>query len=96
MGIWLLVFEKRRLYGVLALIAGSSWFLIASQVIIPFFSGSEAAAVGRYSYLGNSVLEIVSNLVLKPGLILGGDFTRYPGYLGLLVLPVIWEFHPST
>jgi len=59
MGIWLLVFEKRRLYGAFALIAGTSWFLIASQVIIPFFSGSEAAAVG-YSYLGNSVLEFVT------------------------------------
>jgi hypothetical protein len=35
MGIWLLVFEKRRIYGAIALIAGSSWFLIASLVIIP-------------------------------------------------------------
>jgi len=51
MGIWLLVFEKRRLWCV----CPNSWdqlFLIASQVIIPFFSGSEAAAVGRYSHLG--------------------------------------------
>jgi uncharacterized membrane protein len=96
MGIWLLVFEKRRLCGALALIAGSSWFLIASQVIIPFFSGSEAAAVGRYSYLGNSVLEIVSNLMLKPGLIFGRVISLDTlEYLGLLVLPVIWGISPQ-
>lgn len=96
MGIWLLVFEKRRLCGAFALIAGSSWFLIASQVIIPFFSSSEAAAVGRYSYLGNSVLEIVSNLVLKPGLIFGRVISLDTlEYLGLLVLPVIWGISPQ-
>lgn len=82
--------------GAIALIAESSWFLIASQVIIPFFSGTEAAAVGRYSYLGNSVLEIVSNLVLKPGLI----FRRVLSldtleYFGLSVLPVIWGLSPQ-
>jgi len=96
MRIWLLVFEKRRLCGMFAVIAGISWFLVASLVIIPLFSGSEAAAVGRYSYLGNSVLEIASNLVLKPGLIfkkvLSLDTLEY---LGLLVLPVIWGLSPQ-
>jgi uncharacterized membrane protein len=96
MGIWLLVFEKRRLCGMFALIAGSSWFLIASQVIIPFFSSREAAAVGRYSYLGNSVLEIATNLVLKPGLILGRALSLDTlEYLGVLVLPVIWGLSPQ-
>ena len=96
MGIWLLVFEKRRLYGALACGAGVSWFLITSQVIIPFFSGSEAAAVGRYSYLGNSVLEIANNLVLHPGLIFGKIFSLDTlEYLGLLVLPVLWGLSPQ-
>jgi uncharacterized membrane protein len=43
MGFWLLVFEKRRVCGIFALIAGCAWFLIASQVIIPLFSNDEAA-----------------------------------------------------
>lgn len=94
MGIWLLVSE-RRLYGAFALIAGISWFLIASQVIIPFFSGSEVAAVGRYSYIGNSVLEIASNLVLKPGLIFGRVSLNTLEYLGLLILPVLWGLSPQ-
>ncbi|GAX42907.1 hypothetical protein NIES4075_39120 [Tolypothrix sp. NIES-4075] len=95
MGFWLLIFEKKRFYGIFALITGISWFLIASQVIIPFFSNHEAAAVGRYTYLGNSVLEIAINLFLKPGLILGRIFSLETlEYLALLVAPVIWGLTP--
>jgi uncharacterized membrane protein len=95
MGIWLLVFEKRRVCGVFALIAGISWFLIASQVIIPLFSNNEVAAVARYSYLGSSVLEIVRNLFLKPYLILGRVFSLETlEYLLLLVAPLIWGLAP--
>jgi uncharacterized membrane protein len=75
MGVWLILFEKRRLYGAIALGAGVAWFLIATQVIIPHFSGAEAGAVGRYSYLGDSVLGIAKNLVLQPQLILGKVFS---------------------
>lgn len=95
MGIWLLVFEKQRLDGAIALTAGIIWFLIASSVIIPFFSGSEAAAVGRYSYLGNSVLKIACNLLLKPELIFQRLSLDSLEYLGLLVLPVIWGLSPQ-
>ncbi|MBE9128865.1 MULTISPECIES: DUF2079 domain-containing protein [unclassified Coleofasciculus] len=91
MGVWLLLFEKKRWCGAIALVAGIAWFLIASQVIIPRFSGQEAAAVGRYAFLGDSVLEIAKNLLLKPGLVLGNIFTL-PNleYLILLVSPLIW------
>lgn len=91
MGVWLLFFEKRRLSGAIALCAGVSWFLIATQVIIPFFSGAEAGAVARYSYLGDSVLAIAKNIVFQPGLILGKVFSLDNlGYLVLLLAPVIW------
>lgn len=96
MGIWLLVFEKRRSAGAFALCAGIAWFLIASQLIIPFFSGSEPAAVERYSYLGNSVPEIASNLVLKPGLVFSKVISlRTLEYVGLIILPVIWGLSPQ-
>ncbi len=95
MGLWLLIFEKRRVYGLFALIAGCAWFLIATQVVIPGFSNNEAAAVARYSYLGDSVLDIVANLFLKPGLILGKVFSSESlGYLALLIVPVIWGLIP--
>lgn len=91
MGFWLLAFEKRRLCGAIALLAGISWFLIATQWIIPVFSGSEAAAVGRYAYLGNSVLEIAQNLLFKPKLVLERIFSIHTlEYVALLFLPVIW------
>ncbi|NEP60230.1 MAG: DUF2079 domain-containing protein [Symploca sp. SIO2G7] len=92
MGFWLLIFDKRRLFGAIALAAGIAWFLIATQIIIPGFSdGNEAAAVSRYSYLGSSVLEIIANIFLKPGLVLGHLFTL-PNleYLVLLFAPIIW------
>jgi len=86
MGFWLLVFEKRRWCGVIALFAGVAWFLIATQWMIPFFSGREAAAVGRYAYLGNSVLEIAQNLLFKPGLVLGKVFSLNTPFLLLVVI----------
>lgn len=96
MGVWLLLFEKRRLYGAIALCAGVAWFLIATQVIIPFFNSAEATALVRYSYLGNSVLDIAKNIVLQPGLILGRVFSLDNlEYLVLLLAPVIWALSPQ-
>lgn len=97
MGIWLIIFEKRRLCGVIALSAGVAWFFTATQLIIPQFSGAEAAAVERYSYLGDSVLEIAKNLVLQPGIILGTVFSwDNLGYLILVLVPVIWGISPQN
>ncbi|MHC5937416.1 DUF2079 domain-containing protein [Nostoc sp.] len=91
MGVWLLLFEKRRLYGAIALCAGVAWFMIATQVIIPFFSGAETGGVERYSYLGNSVLGIAENIVFQPRVILEKAFSlNNLEYLVLLLAPVIW------
>ncbi|AKG23000.1 DUF2079 domain-containing protein [Calothrix sp. 336/3] len=91
MGVWLLIFEKRRWCGAIAIALGISWFLISTQVIIPSFSGKEAAAVGRFAYLGNSVQEIAMNLILKPGAVWGKILSwENFGYLILLLSPVIW------
>ena len=96
MGLWLLVFEKKRWYGAIALIAGIAWFLIATKVIIPFFRPGGVEAVARYAFLGNSVLEIAKNLLLQPGLLLTRIFTLANiEYLGLLLLPLIWGLSPQ-
>ncbi len=95
MGVWLLVFERRRFCGIFALIVGVGWFLIATQIIIPHYSNHEVAAVARYTYLGDSTLEIARNLALKPGLVLGRVFSLDSlEYLALLVAPVIWGLAP--
>jgi len=95
LGVWLLVWEQRRRCGAIALVFGAAWFLLTTQAIIPRFSGEEVAAVGRYSYLGDSVLQVMLNLVLKPGLVLGQVFSLDTlEYLALLIVPVIWGLRP--
>lgn len=96
MGLWLLVFEKKRLSGSIALFAGVAWFLIVTQVVIPHFRPNGVEAVGRYAFLGDSLLEIVKNILLNPGLVLGKIFTL-PNleYLALLLAPIIWGLSPQ-
>jgi len=90
MGIWLIIFNRKKTYGIIAIFSGVFWFIIATQLIIPNFSGEEAAAVSRYDFLGDSVSEIALNLILKPQIILSHLFTLANAeYLLLLFLPVI-------
>ncbi len=95
MGLWLFFFEKKRVLGLLALGLGTFWFLFSTQVIIPLFSGAEAAAVNRYEFLGHSVLEIMTNVILKPQIILSHLFTGANlEYLVFLLIPLIWGLSP--
>jgi uncharacterized membrane protein len=90
MGVWLIGFEQRKRFGAIALILGVSWFVIATQGIIPHFRPSGADYVMRYSYLGGSIGEIAQNLVLKPWLWIGRIFSIE--YLLLLFIPIGWGF----
>ena len=96
MGLWLLLFEQKRLCGAIALFAGSSWFLVATQIVIPHFRPLGVEAVARYVGLGDSVLDIAKNLILQPGLVLGYLVTL-PNleYLCLLLVPVLWGLSPQ-
>ncbi|MBW4645082.1 MAG: DUF2079 domain-containing protein [Goleter apudmare HA4340-LM2] len=99
MGVWLLCFEKRRLYGAIAIISGTAWFLIANWMIIPYF-GNEAALVNRhlyrYSYLGNSFTETWQILLSQPEIIFKNVFSPINlEYLFFLLLPVIWGLKPK-
>ncbi|GBF78634.1 DUF2079 domain-containing protein [Aphanothece sacrum] len=94
MGIWLLFFEKKRLFGSIALGLGVTWFIISTRLIIPLFSDNSANIgrhIARFSYLGNSFTEIAQNFIFKPWLLLQGLF-NLPNleYLLLLLVPLIW------
>ena len=94
LGFWLLVFEKKRLAGSIALVVGIIWFLVAIKIIIPYF-GTEAADLdrhlNRYSHLGQGFAEIAQNLVTNPGLLLGSTFNLANfGYLFLIFAPLGW------
>ncbi len=99
MGIWLIAFEKRRIYGIVAILSGIIWFIIATQVIIPMIGGEGATIarhINRYSYLGNSFSEIVVNLVTKPQIALGRIFSLGTlEYLALMLFPLIWRLSPQ-
>lgn len=98
MGLWLLLFEKRRLYGAIALFSGVAWFIIATQGIIPFFGGESATVarhLSRYQHLGSSFPEIAKNLVLQPQLLLTSIFSGDNlAYLLLLISPLLWGLSP--
>ncbi|WP_417033374.1 DUF2079 domain-containing protein [Dolichospermum circinale] len=99
MGIWLLFFQKRRLYGVIAIISGIAWFLIANKIIIPFF-GSEATLVNRhfyrYSYLGKSFSETLQIFLSQPQIVFSHIFTLINlEYLFFLLAPIIWSLIPK-
>ncbi|MEB3280520.1 MAG: DUF2079 domain-containing protein [Lyngbya sp.] len=95
LGFWLFIFEKRRVCGAIALFLGVAWFAIVTQVIIPNFSGREVEGVWRYTYLGDSVLEIIVNIILKPDLVLGRLISVSTiDYLYQLFFPVIWWLSP--
>ena len=99
MGVWLLFFQKRRLYGVIAIISGIAWFLIANKIIIPFF-GSEATLVNRhfyrYSYLGKSFSETLQIVLSQPQIIFSHIFTLINlEYLFFLLAPIIWGLIPK-
>jgi uncharacterized membrane protein len=99
MGVWLLISEKKRLYGAIALIFGIAWFFVATKIIIPWF-GQETASLTRHLYrygaLGNSYTEILHNLIFQPGIFLGAIFNLTNlSYLLWLLLPVVWGIAPK-
>lgn len=96
LGFWLLIEKQWRFAGI-TLGFGAAWFWISSQWIVPNFSGKEAAAVGRYSYLGDSVLGIATALITQPQritrVLLSYDNL---GYLLLIFGPIGWAFSRSS
>jgi uncharacterized membrane protein len=91
MGVWLLLFEQKRIYGAIALTSGILWFVVATQVVIPFFGGSIERHLALYGSLGNTFPEVAAHLLSRPWLLLTQVFTTNNLiYLGLLVAPVLW------
>lgn len=100
MGVWLIVGEKKIKFGVISLGVGIIWFILATKVVIPQFSGEQVAAVARYDFLGVSLREIILNLFLKPQIVSSHLFTlNNLEYLFLLLSPLMWglltkKFYP--
>lgn len=91
MGLWLIIFEHRRWYGLYAMAIGSIWFGVVTRVLIPTFKPDGHHALGHYGSLGSSIGEVMGNLVLRPDLLMHQLFTLANlEYLVLLLVPLIW------
>ncbi|MGA7936956.1 MAG: DUF2079 domain-containing protein [Kovacikia sp.] len=91
MGVWLLLWENRRVYGAIAIGSGILWFIVATQAIIPHFGGSVERHLAMYGSLGSTFPEVVSHLLKHPWLLLTQSVTAHNLiYLGLLGAPVLW------
>jgi len=93
-GIWLIFFEKRKIHGVIAITLGLSWFIISTQIVIPYFGANDASIsrhLPKFAYLGGSFFEILTNIVLKPQILITHIFS-FPIllYLASLILPISW------
>jgi len=91
MGLWLVIFERRRWYGAYAIAIGSVWFLVVTQVLIPTFKPDGYHALGHYGSLGSSLGEVMRNALLRPDLLVQQLLTLANlEYLVLLLVPLIW------
>ena len=69
-GLYLLIFERDWKWGVSLMVLGAGWLIVVSLWIIPPFN--TLTAVGEYpqfyyfNYLGNSVEEIIQNILADP------------------------------
>ena len=97
LGLYAVVFRKRRIHGAALAAVSLAWFALAAFVIIPHYSVSgNSVYVGRYESLGGSFSSALRSILTRPvdviHLLLSGG---RPGYvLGLLAgtgfLPVFW------
>ncbi len=100
MGLWLALCEQKKVFGAIAILTGLAWFIISTQSIIPAFlgdaSGGTTGALSRYSYLGNSMIEIAQNIFSRPNLVFGKVLSLATlEYIILLILPIGWGLSPK-
>jgi uncharacterized membrane protein len=95
MGLWLLLGSRKRFCGLVALLGGAAWFIIATQLLIPYYSGERGpSGLGHYSYLGSSVGQIVLSVFTRPGLLVNRVISMDSLiYLAILFVPVMWGIH---
>jgi uncharacterized membrane protein len=67
LGICLWLKHRQRAWGLVTAIAGGTWFLICTKLIIPFANaGAGPFYVSRFSDLGSSIFSIMGNFVIHP------------------------------
>ncbi len=52
--------------GVVVLAISLIWFFISTHLVMPFFSGGQMGALGRYEYLGSTPLAVMAKVLTDP------------------------------
>ena len=88
-GIYVALAMKRLRLGLTWAAIGLLWSFLAMFVLIPYFRSSPSDTLGRYSWLGKQPVEMLANLVSKPGLVMEHFMVPYRAIVPLkLLLPV--------
>lgn len=71
-GLYLLLIRKQRAAGIALIVIGASWFFIAVNYLLPYFSMGARGNVDSpaFSWLGNTIGEMIWNIITRPHLIL--------------------------
>jgi uncharacterized membrane protein len=88
-GLYVAFFMGRRRLGLIWAGMGLAWSLFALFWIIPFFRGGSSDTVGRYTWLGDSPIQIAATLISRPGMVLEHLLVPYRAMVPVkLLLPV--------
>ncbi len=104
LGIYICLYEREMKIGIATILLSVAWFYSAYWIFLPYitsgvYSKLNTGSFGLYSYLGNSLGEIISTIFLHPIFVLKKILIiEKLGYIALLVMPLcfISFFHLPT
>jgi uncharacterized membrane protein len=85
-GVYLALFERRKLAGAVLATSAFGYFLLATSVLVPLISGHNYAMTSFFRDLGNSKLEILLSPVTKPAAFWGHLFEPASWYFAAVLL----------
>jgi hypothetical protein len=85
-GLYLILFERRKLAGAVLATSASGYFLLATSVLVPLISGHNYAMTSFFLDLGNSKLDIFLSPVTKPAVFWGNLFEPASWYFAAVLL----------
>jgi uncharacterized membrane protein len=85
-GLYLALFERRKLAGALLAITAFGYFLLTTSLLIPLISEHNYAMTSFFRDLGNSKLEILLSPLTKPAVFWGNLFEPSSWYFAAVLL----------
>ena len=85
-GLYLALFERRKLAGAVLAASAFGYFLLATSVLVPLISGHNYAMTSFFRDLGNSKLEILLSPLTKPAAFWGNLFEPASWYFAAVLL----------